>query len=244
MNKTTLVALALCFLSTCLPGWAQYSISQLDLDGAVDLWYDSVFSRKNPELYQGSFYDIPTRTISGHPFLGNGQWDPGRVKYRGETYENISMIYDLINGVLVLRNANFPFADEREFLQVNPQHVSFFQIEGFTFESYYGSNPPPTGEGFYQILHRGKALDLIAHRSKISRVGIEDIEFRLTVSYFIEHGQGYEKINGKRDLLKRYPEHKKAIKRFVRTNRLRLKNGDDLNFARVISYCDDLVAAS
>ncbi len=244
MSKTTFIALTCGFLLGYSTVSAQYSVGNLNLAENPGAWYDSLFAGKNPNLYEGAFYDIPTRTIAAHPFLGKGQWFEGQIIYRDQTYDNIAMIYDLVNEVLVLRNANFPLADEKQFLEVNPLQVERFQIEDFTFERYGETYAPAKGEGFYHVLYRGEGMDLIARRTKISRVGIGDIIFPLSIVYYLETSDGFRRIRGKRDLMLLFPDHKKTIKRFIRSRRLVIKEGNDKDFAQLVGYCDELLSSS
>ncbi|MEM9329459.1 MAG: hypothetical protein AAGA85_27610, partial [Bacteroidota bacterium] len=168
MNRTTAV-LCTVWLLHVAPLTAQYSISGFDLEGGLDNWYDTVFVGKNPELFEGSFYEIPGRTLSDHPFLGDGQWRKGTITFRGQQYEEVGMIYDLMNNALVIRNMTL-FMDSREFLRINPRQVSTFTLFDDHFVRYDGARNPPPGSGFYKLLYDEKEVLLIARITKTSRV--------------------------------------------------------------------------
>ena len=238
MKKRTYIW-ALLPIFSCLSATAQYKVDDFALEDSVAVWYDEVFAGNNPELYEGSFYEVPSRSSQGHSMLGSGQWAEGVVHFKGQRYGGVPMIYDLVNDALVLRNAQFA-QEGREFLQINPLHVASFDVQDFYFENYHQDYCPPIGPGFYQVIRRGKTVSLIAKRFKTPLVGTYGLEFDLSIEYFIETNGDFIRIKKKKDILNLYPADKKAIKTFIRANRLLLKEGNDRDFASVISYCDKL----
>ncbi|MEM9327091.1 MAG: hypothetical protein AAGA85_15590, partial [Bacteroidota bacterium] len=76
--------------------------------------------------------------------------------------------------------------------------------------------------------------------TKTSRVSHQGIEFDQRVQYFIDDKNGFSPMRGKRDFLLRYYPHKKVIKRFIRTRRLKIQRGNDAHYVRLLSFCEQL----
>lgn len=243
MRFETLPVLLMLFISLSNLCAAQNTIdvNNLSLDGDLSEWYDSQVGHENTSLFIGTLAYPEKAALVGHPNHKSATWLTESIRYRGETFHNVSLIYDLDQDLLYIKNTIYPTYSTQPILPIQNQ-VEWFEINGDLFK-YIPKAIGLLSPGFFQIIHEGSELSLIIKRSKIVKIGGNKgaSEYQQLNRYFLEKNGNYLRFKSKNSLLKLFPENKKLIRKYIRQNNLKiLKPGHDHHLKMVIQYCESL----
>lgn len=118
---------------------------------------------QNTRLYNGTDYKevILNAQDKGHPYFGSTQWQKGFIEYDGQRYENVDLMYDVVNDKVL--TSQFAMSKKIELIA---NRVKSFGISGRTFihvlKTDSTSKLPP---GIYDQLVTGE-MSLYARRKK------------------------------------------------------------------------------
>lgn len=192
-------------------------------------------------LYNGLVYDSYDSSIKGSPYLDDiDAWRPGSVEYDGQSFENVSMIYDLYTDQLVVLLYN----------HASPIALITDKVSGFDLhQRHFVRVPKSTGNikaGFYEQLYGGKS-QLIKRTEKLlkSTSGSNGREryfvpFKEVPDYYIKKGLLYYKVGSQSSVLDLFADKKKELKQYIKEKHLQFEDLPELAMASVVAYYDSL----
>ena len=104
----------------------QYSVSTLDLDDHVTIWYDSMIGQENIGLIEGTLYPFLNKSLHSHEYFIEKNWQLGRLTYKGQTFE-VNMLYNTFHDLLLIQNATNS-STKMEPLKLAQYLISDFEI--------------------------------------------------------------------------------------------------------------------
>jgi hypothetical protein len=169
------------------------------------------------------------------------------VHYDGGDYPRVALLYDCVQGVLVVTHPVNALQ-----LCLVPDKVSCFELGGRTFvrlaaDSLSEQGPGP---GFYELRYHGRSgVDLLVRRAKVLRQTNEarsiTREFVSQDRYWLRHRGRYYSLTSKGTLFKALADRKKELNRFAQEQRLRfLADTREAAFLALVQQYDALAAAS
>jgi hypothetical protein len=94
-------------------------------------------------------------------------------------------------------------------------------------------------EGYYEFVYTGSSSYLIKHSSSYyTKEGRN--EYQYTAENYMSTGGKYHRIKSKGDLLSLFSDRKQEIKRFIKDNRIRIRQSGKTEFSGIIRYYDSL----
>ncbi|MFY0626726.1 MAG: hypothetical protein JXR07_10535 [Reichenbachiella sp.] len=228
----------LCFFGHTLAG-AQIPIDNFNLEGDTKQWYDNTVGIENIGILEGTFFLMPAQSPAQHQVYKNLVWAQGDLLYKGQLYSEIDMMYNIYSDQLILRNLGVSSSMDQAILP-DQNCIPSFTIHDDRF--LYLSDPlgPNMTPGFYQSRFDGKSLDLLIKWTKKQNTESNRVQYEEETSVFLSYNGQYSKYNGERSLLKLFPEHKREIKKYIRTNMGYLKKQVDENLVQAVIFCDKL----
>lgn len=234
-----------CFVLVLLykTAWAQSGVDSSNYDAAVtnlvNHFYQGVGEQSR--LYNGLVYDSYDSSIKGSPYLDDiDAWRPGSVEYDGQSFENVSMIYDLYTDQLVvlLFNHASPIA-------LIADKVSNFDLH----QRHFVRVPKSTGDiksGFYEQLYSGKS-QVVKKVAKLlkSTSGATGRERYFVPShelpdYYIKKGSTYYKVSSQSSVLDLFAEKNKELKQYIKDKHLQFEDLREMALVSVAGYYDSL----
>ena len=191
-------------------------------------------------LYNGSKYRDPIITLDFHPFFISEDWITGSVFYDGEYYENVPLMYDLLNGVLVTEH--YPSGHA---IRLVSEKIQRFSIDGHNFRlienSTVQNSLPRTA--FYDVLYDGETR-VVALRQKFRRDEVEALRIEVTYEeknrYFILRNGVYFSVRSKGSVLKLMDDKKQQLRRLIKQNGLSFHDNRELALKSVAQFYDEL----
>lgn len=190
-------------------------------------------------LYNGVLYKEYNAHTSdeGIPYFRTEDWQDGSVFYDGELYEDVPMIYDLVQEKIVIEHGYGGIK-----LELINEKIKYFTLSGHTFVRLVAdSSRSPIRTGFYDLLYDGKAKCL----AKLQKTYNEEIvsrelliKFRENNRYFIVLNGRYYQVKGKSSILSVLEDRAADIRKFIRKNKIKFKGDRGQAIAKVVRYYD------
>ncbi|WP_133242808.1 hypothetical protein [Pontibacter virosus] len=192
-------------------------------------------------LYNGPEYHVPVKPhVEGHQFYQDKIYQNGTVKYDGAWFEDVPMLYDLVQDELVIVNHG---SGQPQRLVKN--RVDAFKLHGHTFvrlqaDSTTGSSIQP---GFYDLLYSGSVQVLMKREKTLferaSTEGMEG-EFRDASNFYLVKDEIYHPVSNKRSVMRVLQDQKKPLNKFASTNKLRFGKEREYAIVKTAEHYDSL----
>ncbi|HLY68488.1 MAG TPA: hypothetical protein VKR53_02095 [Puia sp.] len=220
--------------------YAQDSISPPTSSSNAIAFYNK-FIGEDAHLYNGSEHALYDFRIKGFPYFESNVLQVGFVNYDSILYQQINMAYDIVRDELTINRYNQNF----RMTLVNDKIAYFSLLNHYFVRIIQDSlNRATITTGFYDRLYNGK-LKLFAKRQKkiIETVTAEEgdkLWFEESDSYFILRNNIYFSIKDKNNLFDFFKDRKKDLKKYLRKNKIKFKDGPETAILKAIEYYDKL----
>ena len=188
-------------------------------------------------IYNGIEYDYFGRGSNGSPFFISDTMQQGSIFYDGNLYENIPLRYDMVNDALLVR-----YWKDNNTISLIRNKVLYFIILGHKFIRF-NENEQSEGDlsGFYELLYNDEKTLVFAKRfKKLLLSSSPDDKLGTFVQYnqyFIYKDEKYYPVSSQKDLQKIFGDKEQQVKKFLRTEKSRLKsNLEQLIVATALFY--------
>lgn len=224
---------------------AQYAIAEVDLEKDMSLWYDMSLGRQNTGILTGQYEKFERSSVTTHAFFQKDTWSNQKLKYRGQIYDSIFIMYDVYKDLLLIRHpTEFQYFSQPVKL-IQPQ-ISWFQLRGHLFR-YYNHDILNYSPGFFDELYIGEAFDLIVKRIKTMNTnGTREVVFEPEDAYIIRLKDQYSRLRRRGSLLRLFNDQKmikKEIKQFIKSNGLIVKPANEADLIQLARFCDEILTS-
>jgi len=192
--------------------------------------------KENQLLYNGRIWKNIYFNVEGDQFLFTKSFLPGSVSIRGNKFPDLSIMYDIFNDEILI-----PFS-RGGVIQLNKQMVDSFAINFLNKKYNFSKVLIDSIEGYVHIIYKGKSALYIRYTKKIEKFadqGKYDQFYQVNQTLFMRDNKVYP-VTGKRDLLNILQADRKAVKDFIKKNRIRISGKDPESFVPVIRYLDSI----
>ena len=193
------------------------------------------------QLFNGREYqDYNFRFSEGHPYFFTNKWSKGTITYRGSTYEDVSILYNLItDNVIILDYSGLSK------IQLVKEKVTSFSVAGHTFINICRDSLLSSGLrcGFYDVLATGKITLLVKRTKNIQEVTTETVQIKaLPKDYFyIGHNSVYSPVSKEKTLLELLSDGRNEIKRFIKQHKIRYAQNPEEAIVKIVTYYNQIM---
>lgn len=193
----------------------------------------------NGRKYYNRYSDAP-----GHPFFKDDQFHTGKVVVNGIQYENILIKFDIVNQEIVLQFSYIHGGNNQ--IVLNSGNVSEFKLDGRLFKKFA---LPGKGNTFLQVIAEDKITCLYSWRKQLvsQRYSVENpyrYSDQESKSYLLVDEQLIE-YRGRKSFIKIFPEElHQNIKKYFKTNNIKLNSASDNTMKQLVSYCSRISGLS
>lgn len=239
------------------PVLAQESLASTDLYERID--YTPIIDYQTDFIHRFYFHNVDNvdELVNGKeyiPYYFRSKYKPllyfdrkhkSSLTLNGRQYNNLLLEYDTFKDELLYTDS-LKLIDNKVFMIA----LNKDPVNGFTF--YFGSDSLyfryfsiltnldfNLSEGFYEIGYDGRTKFIIKHKSLILvKEGNEEYDYS-QIDYIMVNN-GYTKITGKKVFLRLFGDKSGEIKKFIRTNKVRIRKANKNEIATVLKYYDSL----
>ncbi|SDZ94289.1 hypothetical protein SAMN05443667_101377 [Flavobacterium gillisiae] len=191
-------------------------------------WFDNIIGKENLAINNGPLYSNPYRTIGKNDmYYISDSYRKGTVSYDGQMYYDVDLKYNVFEDKLLLN----PYGAFKNIVIVLAQDkIASFTLNDAKFTKKETPQPILTEftNGYYETDSIKVNFILFTKHHKNIRKKIDNnglyYSFMEDNLFFIEYKNIPYKINGKKDLIKVFPNHSKQIKEYYLINRQILKS--------------------
>jgi hypothetical protein len=191
-------------------------------------------------LINGRKYYNRYSNAPGHPFFMDDQFKKGKLIVNGIAYDNIHIKFDIVNQEIILQ-FSYIYGGNNQII-LNSENVSEFELGGKLFRRY---ELPGKGNNFLQAVVEDKITCLYSWQKHLisQRYSLENpylYSDQESKSYLLINKQFIE-YRGKKSFIKIFPrELHQDIKRFFKTNNIKLNSASDNTISQLINYCSQI----
>lgn len=192
-------------------------------------------------LYNGPEYYVPVKSyVKGHQFYQDKIYQNGTVKYDGAWFEDVPMLYDLMQDELVIVNHG-----SGQPQRLVKSRVDAFKLYGHTFirlqaDTTTGLSIQP---GFYDLLYSGEVQVLMKREKTLferaSTEGMEG-EYRDASKFYLVKDGIYHPVSNKRSVMRVLQDQKKPLNKFASANKLRFRKERESAIVKIARHYDSL----
>jgi hypothetical protein len=203
---------------------------------AIDYFNTAIAN--DSEIYNGAVYEFyPPANKGSFYFQDKNYCIPGLVRYNGNWYKNIPMLYDIYNDVMVSTlNKNL--------FILNTEKISDVYLLNHHFTYINGQSQDNLTPGFYDVIYSGRSQVLIKRTKFINEhvVGSEVAEtfYEDKSNAYIKKGNKYYLVDNKGSFLDTFKDKKKDLNRYMKNNKIDYKKDKEDAVAKLAAYYDSI----
>jgi hypothetical protein len=193
----------------------------------------------DPLLYNGTVYNYFSAKTEGHQFLEGETFFKGSVTIGDKTYKDLYLNYDIYNQEVLLR---IELDRTSKIIALPKERVSEFTIGNRSFvvlhdQQWEYSIYEITGNMELAMLYRWNKNIKVSSKSEVYNYFYTSAKRNM----FLLRPSGLTKIKGKRDFLNAFEDDEKAaLKRYMRTNKIRFRKMEQSEMKALINYASTL----
>ena len=182
--------------------------------------------------------------LFGHntPYLNN-KVGAGAIFSKRDVYDNVMLLYDLKTECIVALTQKFGMS--AQYVQLNDAAVDSVAIDYdglnyvFRFLSFKDGEDNVMENGYYEVPYKGKMRLFVKHVVKsYTKDGIETFVF--DKRYFLNKDDQYYPVNRQKQLFRLFAEHKKELRKRIRTYRTYYNQLSTFYMVDLMGYIDAL----
>ncbi|SNR66250.1 hypothetical protein [Lutibacter flavus] len=210
-------------------------------------WFDAIIGVGNTGIYNGIEYEKKYRTLGeSHEFYITSQFLNGDIVYDSQPYFNIEMKYDVFEDELIVKLPSQYGGSI--IIKLIKEKIDSFNINNNRFVRIYIGDKEQISEinrSFYQVLYQSNYIKLYKkHRkTKLARSDKDFIYnvFKEQIESYIYYDKKYHQVKSKGDFLRLFPEQKKRINAFYKSNKVLRKSDNDKFLIELSKYIESLI---
>ncbi|MCB0853133.1 MAG: hypothetical protein KDD63_12990 [Bacteroidetes bacterium] len=213
----------------------QENPTQKAFQHAAALYHQSM--QKQALLYSGSEYIPQTNNLRGSPYYRDWVNENGSITFDSISFSDVLMRYNIVKDELIVERVNH--YGYSELVQLNKAKVNAFRIQNDVFIHYPAERWENLKGGFYQPLYQGQVLLL----KKIMKQQQQEFDkdkvttyFKEKEQYFLAKSREAYLIKNKGSLLKLFPDEKKDMNKFAKTEGLRFKRNKEETIIKLLQW--------
>lgn len=200
------------------------------------------------EIINGKEYESYYTRSKAKPVLFGDKKRTATLFTKTRQYKNITLQYDTFLDEVIYTDTSRTINDRFPQIELNKDIVDGFNLY-FEDDSLKFRNlrlPESAGknlkEGFYEIAYKGKSEFVIKHVSSFYvREGLN--EYKYAPENFFSIGGIFYRIKNKRSLLKLFGEKSGDVKKYIHSNRIRIRQADKNQFVDILKFYDSLITS-
>ena len=197
----------------------------------------------NDFLVNGWKYFPDHFNAKGNPYFNELSWTNGAITTTSiETFDKLELQYNIQMDEVVLKQT---LKDgNTAFVMLNKDFIEAFSIGDHHFVKAQEIILGDELQGFVEIIYVGEIRFFTKHQKSFVRNFSADTPYgRISKQYssnFLLRDGELSKVQTKKALINIFPEHKKQIRKFMKTHKIRFKKASASQLRLLIQFCDEL----
>lgn len=197
----------------------------------------------NEELINGRVYFPDFGQIDGHPYFATPEWTPGTVYIKGDAHPKLELNYNIESDELILQAQ----LDGEAFTKIslNKALVDSFNLQGHLFIHSDVIFPHDSLNRFYELIYNGEFTFLRQYdkefKDQFTNLAPDGKYSKTYIDNLIIVNEETAEVNSRRAFLKMFPDHRKAIRRYIKDNSIRYRKANTQQLKKLMRYCGKII---
>jgi hypothetical protein len=179
-------------------------------------------------------------SAEGHPFLGEDRFYQGNVVINNQLFRDVEIKYDICNQEIILQYQHFSGGTDKIILV--KEFIDEFVMDGKLFRKY---NFPETVPGFYQVVSQSNIYCLYYWEKDLLKGSSVQSFYKYSperkLSYLVIDNK-LRSFKGRRSFVKLFPpEYHKDIMQFLKSNKIWIRDADEIKIRQLMAHCNKLI---
>ncbi len=175
----------------------------------------------------------------GHPYFVSDDWLDGSIGYDGAVFENIPILYDLVNDKVVIEHG---YSHVK--LELISEKIAYFFLPGHRFVRLAGDaiRNSPVSTGFYELPYDGRVKFYVKWQKKLEKkVNTQEVlSLFLDNNRFLIYKDGkFIPVKSKSSVLTVFSDRKSVLRKYIRQSRIHFRPDRAQAIARVVKFYDE-----
>ena len=203
---------------------------------AID-YFNTVIANES-EIYNGAVYEFyPPANKGSFYFQDKNHCVPGLIRYNGNWYKNILLLYDIYNDIMVSTLDNNLFI-------LNTEKIADVYLLNHHFIHINGQSKDNLTPGFYDVIYNGRSQVLIKRIKIINDhvTGSQEAEtfYEDRSNAYVKKGNKYYLVDSRSSFLDTFKDKKKDLNRYMSDNKIDYKKDKEDAVAKLAAYYDSI----
>lgn len=200
--------------------------------------YEQTLEQQAP-VYEGDEYIRHDSRIKVHPFYRVDSLQVGTVVYKNVQYQGVRMLFDIVRDELVVQPPNGGYR-----LRLQTNKIARFSLGSHQFVRIAADSAVGIPAGFYEVLYGG-AVKALSRRIKTVQedisAGYYKADYLQKDRFIVKKDGAFYEVKTKRSLLNLFSDQAKALRAYLRANRLKFNDEQrEQTIARITQRYDEL----
>lgn len=179
-------------------------------------------------------------SAEGHPFLDEDRFYQGNVVINKQLYRDVEIKYDICNQEIILQYQYFSGGTDKIILV--KEFIDEFVMNGRLFRKYtFPENVP----SFYQVVSKGNIYCLNYWKKDLLKGSSVQNFYKyspeLKFSYLVIDNK-LRSFKGRSSFVKLFPpEYQKDIMQFLKSNKIGIRDADEITIRQLMTHCNELI---
>jgi hypothetical protein len=217
-------------------------IQPIAAQNCLDILHDNTLYSNSNDILNGTKW-INDKRYSGNPMLEENFWPQADILYNGVHFTGTLMNYDLYKEELIVF---YPEKGHEKYVVISKDKLtSFLFNDTLTHLKHfyeYIELPGFTGKALYENVSVGKTSLFIKPIKKIEQTPGENREGKYYdfYEYYFDAGKGINNFSSKSQLIKILANHRSEVNRYIRKEKINIKDMLPENIISIIKYYEGL----
>ncbi|MCF8367766.1 MAG: hypothetical protein K9G76_01900 [Bacteroidales bacterium] len=195
----------------------------------------------NDLLIKGQIY-IPTNSkAANYPYFDKNAWSTGMVFIKGSKFPEVTLKYDIEQDVFILKNLTS--TGENQYIALQKGLIDTVELEGHFFVNSHHILPDKYDLGYVEMIYRGDYIFFTKYFKQFKKVYSDlkpygEYGKQQHLHYIYKDGN-LKKLPSKSTFLTQFSEQKKALKKYLKKNKINYKDAPAQQIRKLISYCNE-----
>lgn len=203
-------------------------------------WFDSIVGVGNTAIYNGIEYQKEYKTLNGNDeFYITSNFLYGDLIYDKQPFFKIPMKYDVYKDELIVMLSS---QNSRSIIELVKTKIKSFVIQGSRFIGTYKDLTNREYE-FFEVLYEKDRIKFFKKHRKEKKVLLDKDfvynKFYDKIDYYLVYDGKYHEISSKRDIMRVFPNYRKEILSFSKSNRRLYKADYELYIIRLSEFINN-----
>jgi len=195
------------------------------------------FIANESEINNGPVYEFyPPANKGSFYFQDKNYCIPGLVRYNGNWYKNIPLLYDSYNDIMISTLNNNLFV-------LNTEKIADVYLLNHHF-IHINQSGDELAPGFYDVIYNGHSQVLIKRTKFIDEHAVEGQALQTFYedrsNAYIKKGTQYYLVDTRGSFLDTFKDKKKDLNRYMRDNKIDYKKDKESAVAKLAAYYDSI----